>query len=215
MYISGPSGSFPFYGYVTDGVVGAYTYYNEASQEWGLVNSNATVVLKATSQNDIEIENNIHADAFKYHEPELRYVSVSGNLFQSASDIPHQINTFTNGTYVTQVTSGSLVAQVNIPDGAKISGMRVFCTDSFSGGSLITSFKVQQHGQYSRTAIVSTTTFQQASGDLELYDQPNTDTYIDYAQNHYYLEVFSDQWSGSANMRIDSVIIEYLVSEPD
>ncbi|MEZ6212591.1 MAG: hypothetical protein R3B46_15325 [Phycisphaerales bacterium] len=59
------------------------TYYNEASQEWGLVNSNATVVLKATSQNDIEIENNIHADAFKYHELSSGMFRYPENLFFS------------------------------------------------------------------------------------------------------------------------------------
>lgn len=100
MYVSGPAGSIPFYGYSVDGEVSAYSYFNAAENSLNFVGSSLITALRITSDTNVEVANEISADSYQYNSPKLNFYSVSGDAFHSASDDPFIASSGSWGAYI-------------------------------------------------------------------------------------------------------------------
>jgi len=213
MYISGPTDSFPFYGYSVNNAISAYTYFDSNNDSWNVVGAGGVTSLRVTSGNDVEVSNDITAESFQFETPKLNYYSISGNSFHSASNDSFLASGGIGGAYITNPGTGVLVAPVNLPHGARVTGMRVYCADTSALGSFSISLMYQEHGGSTFFSAASTNTAGFNSSDLTLTDIANHT--VNNNTRHYHIRVFSSNWSGSNSMRIDSVVIEYTTTEAD
>ena len=214
MYVSGPTGSFPFYGYSVNGNVSAYTYFNESDSSLNFVGSGLVTSMRITSANNVEIANDIQAESYQYETPKLSYHSISGEIFHSASTDTFFASSGTGGAYITNPGAGWLVAPVTLPHGATVTRMRVYANDVFAGGDMTIILHEQAHGGnfFGSVAGVSTTGLN--GTNLEIIEN-NIGAIINNNTSHYHIRVFSSSWPGTLDMRIKSVVIEYTTTEAD
>lgn len=207
MYISGPAGSQPFYGYSVNGGVSAYTSYTD--NRWRLFKDGAFRV-EVDPNNDLLVSEDVVADNFRFSSPKTRYYSVSGNAFKSHFD--YFANGGQGGAHL-EDPSGWLSAGVNLPHGARVTRMVAYCRDNVVGDMSV-SLSYQAHNGTGNFTMASVTTAGVAGSSLELVDSTIDSQIIDNINRHYVLRVFSSAWTGSqSDMRISSVLIEYEVDE--
>lgn len=213
MYMSGPAGSLPFYGYSVNNNISAYTFFDSNNESWNVVGAGGVTSLRVTSGNDVEVSNDITAESFQFETPKLNYYSISGNSFHAASNDPFFASSGTGGAYIATPGVGYLVAPVNLPHGATITRLRVYCDDNSATGDLSIGLNYQTHGgsTFFTAGGVSTAGF--SGSNIALFDDINH--VVNNNTRHYHMRVFSDSWSGSLSMRIDSVVIEYTTIEAD
>jgi len=215
MYVSGPADSRPFYGYSVDNDVNAYTYYDATSAEWRLVN-NSTEALVVDAQSDVRASNDVYADSFQFNAPKTRRVAVSGDLFRPwRSEVPYvSFLGGSTGAYVTQRGGDWMLAPITFPDGARVTKMIVYCTDT-SPGVLHVSLNAREHNGMSAPSVFSVSTKGLNNSTLQISDpvpEPSL-AVIDYSARHYSLFVQGDEWPGTEFMAIGSVVIEYTIDE--
>ncbi len=213
MYVSGPSGSFPFYGYSVDGEISAYSYFNGSDNSLNFVGASQFTSLRITAESNVEVTNDIQAESFQFETPKLNYYSVSGNSFHCASNDEFIASTGNGGAYIDTPGVGYLVAPVNLPHGASITRIRAYCDDTFATGDLLITLSYQTHGGVFFLNVGSISTSGLNGSNLALFDDVSHT--VDNNLQHYHLRVVSDNWSGSSSMRIKSVVIEYTTTEAD
>lgn len=206
MYISGPTGAQPFYGYSVNGAVNAYTSY--VNQTWALYKDGGTR-LTVDVNNNLVATNDVIAEGFRFESPKTRYLSVSGNAFKSHFD--YFANGGQGGAHLSD-PAGWLSAGVNLPDGARVVQMTAYCRDLVAG-DLTISLNYQEHNGSSNSAMASVSTEGLSGVSLVLQDPSVSSDIIDNQSRHYVLRVFSGSWPGTNDMRISSVVIEYEVDE--
>ena len=215
MFLSGPAGSFPYYGYSVDGATSAYTYFNSNDDSWNVVGAGAITSLRVTSDNNVEVARDIQAENYNYEAPKTRSLSVSGNTFFAGSGDPFAVATGVGGAYITTPGDfGWLVAPVNLPDGAIITRLRAFVTDT-AAGDISIRLRRSTHGASSGTTIAIVESLGTPGGVIELVDDAVTLPIVSNGDYSYYLRAYSANWPGNNTLRVDSVIVEYTVSEAD
>lgn len=215
MYISGPADSDPFYGYSVNNSVNAYTFYDSGSSEWRLVNNSSTVLV-AEDSGDIRITNDVQADSFEFDAPKTRRVAVSGDVFRPwSSTVPYfSFRTGSTGAYVATASNDWMIAPITFPDGATLTKMTVYCTDT-APGDLIIRLNERGHNDLFAPAVFNISTSGLNGATLELVDStpvPGREV-INYATHHYSLFVQGSIWPGNDTMVIGSVVIEYTIDE--
>ncbi|MHA7812080.1 MAG: hypothetical protein ACX94C_01620 [Phycisphaerales bacterium] len=213
MYISGPTDSFPFYGYSVNDAISAYTYFDSNNDSWNVVGAGGVTSLRVTSGNDVEVSNDITAESFQFETPKLNYYSISGNSFHCASNDPFFASSGSGGAYIATPGVGYLVAPVNLPHGATITRMRAYCDDNSATGDLSISLSYQTHGGSAFFTAGGVNTAGFSGSNIALFD--DFSHLVNNNTRHYHIRVFSSNWSGSNSMRIDSVVIEYTTTEAD
>ena len=213
MYISGPAGSFPFYGYSVDGEISAYSFFNGNDNSWSLVMPGGTA-LRVNSSNIAEFAQPPVASAYEFSSPKTSYHSISGEIFHAASSDTFFASGGTGGAYITNPGSGWLVAPVTLPHGATVTRMRVYANDVFAGGSMTITLQQQAHGGDFFGSLASVSTTGLNGTNLEIIDNSIGST-INNNTSHYHMRVFSSSWPGTLDMRIKSVVIEYTTTEAD
>ncbi|MEZ6212589.1 MAG: hypothetical protein R3B46_15315 [Phycisphaerales bacterium] len=215
MYISGPAGSFPFYGYSVDGDINAYSYFNASDNSLNFVGSGLITALRITSNSDVEVARDIQAESFQFETPKVSYHSISGEIFHSASSDTFIASSGTGGAYITNPGSGFLVAPVTLPHGATITRMRVYANDTFAGGDMTITLHQQAHGGSAFNSVASVDTSGLVGTNLELIDNTISFPSVNNNTGHYHIRVFSSSWPGTLDLRIKSVVIEYTTTEAD
>ena len=212
MYISGPAGSFPFYGYSVDGDVSAFTYFNSNDDSWNVVGAGSISAMRVTSDNNVHISRDIYAESYQFETPKLNYLSISGDSFYSGSGDDFFASGGSWGAYISNPGSGWLVAPVNLPHGSTVTRMRVYFDDT-SPSNMNVRLRRIAHGATGagQVAFVDTTGF--AGTSLQVNDNAPTGTLINNNLYHYHLRVYSDAWPGNSTLRIKSVVIEYTTDE--
>lgn len=214
MYVSGPSGSIPFYGYSVDGEVSAYSYFDAFENSLNFVGSSLFTALRITSDTNVEVTNEISADSYQYNSPKLNFYSVSGDAFHSASDDPFIASSGSWGAYISTPGLGWLVAPVSLPHGATITRMRVYLDDTAAGTMNVSIYKTG-HGSGTSSAIASVDSTGSNGTGIQLTDNFISSPSVFNDQFHYHIRVYSTNWSGSSSMLIKSVVIEYTTTEAD
>jgi len=213
MYISGPADSRPFYGYSTDGSVNAYHYYNSSTDEWVLI-TNLDESIRIDAQNEMTIANKINADAYRYKSPKTQVLSISGNVFHSSSG--NEFIASSGGAFFTDPGAGTLVAPVQLPQGAVLQSMTAYVGD-VAAESVAVSLRHEEHGGTTSIFIFYANSISMSGSNLQLTDttpQPDFQV-VDNYTGHYHLAAYSQNWPGTSGLRISSVVIEYTIEEVD
>ncbi len=105
-----------------------------------------------------------------------------------------------------------LVAPFEIPHGATVTGMTVYCGDT-AVGSMTVRLSYQTHGGtgFNTMSVVDTAGFN--SANLTLNGSTPFNNVIDHANGHYHIRVFSSSWPGNSTLRVSSVRIAYTIDE--
>lgn len=215
MYMSGPENSLPFYGYSTNENIDAYHYYNGVTGEWILV-SNSTEAVVFDVQNEMTVANNINADGYQYKSPKTQVLSISGSAFYSSSGIQFVVSPANGGAFQAQASSGSLVAPVQLPQGAVFQSMTAYVGDE-AAGDVAVSLRYRAHDNSDSSFVFYKDTSSSSGPSLVLTDTIPATGYetVDNYAGHYHLGVFSTAWPGNSTMRVTSVLIEYTIDEVD
>jgi hypothetical protein len=214
MYVSGPTGSFPFYGYSVNGGISAYSYFNESDNSLNFVGSGLVTSLRITSGNNVEVANDIQAESFQYETPKLNYCSISGDAFFAGSEDSFRASAGTGGTYINNGTSGWVVAPVNLPHGATVTRVRFYCNDVVAG-TLNMALQRRSHGGDLASTLASADTTGSNGMNLMFIDNTINNPFIDNNMYHYHIRVFSSAWATNLDLAIKSVVIEYTTNEAD
>lgn len=210
MYVSGPADSWPFYGYSTNDAIDAYHYYNSVTDSW-ILYSNGANALTVDSDHDLIVSNDVEAYSFRFSSPKVRYTSVSGDIFTSPSG-NYNASSSSGGAYMQDLGAHWLVAPVNLPHGAQVTEMTVFCDDT-AAGTMSVRLQFLSHGGSGFFSIADITTSGFNGSLLELTDSTIDYSVIDHENRHYHVRVYSSNWPGDASLRIKSVRIAYTIDE--
>ena len=215
MYVAGPAGSFPFYGYSIDSNVSAYTVVDD-SDNWKVVFDNGNVALSMSPQGDAVIARDAFADSFKFPSPKTNYASVMGDSFHAASEDPFTASSGGPGAFITSTGQGYLVAPVQLPHGATVSSVRFYYRDAAPNGDLSMSLIRKDHG-FSGFETIATASSSGVNNFniLTLEDTAIRSAIINNNFASYQLRVFSANWPGDSSLTIESVVIEYTTTEAD
>ncbi len=214
MYISGPTGSFPFYGYSVNGNISAYSYFNSSDDSLNFVGAGLVTAMRITSDNNVEVARDIQAESFQYETPKLSYCAISGDAFHSASGDPFQASSGTGGAFMTVATSGWLTAPVTLPHGATVIRMRAYFNDNVPGDMTI-NLNTRSHGGSIAQAVASISTTGFSGSSLQATTTTIVNPIINNNTTHYHIRVFSSGWPGNSSLAIKSVVIEYTTAEAD
>ncbi len=214
MYVSGPTNSFPFYGYSVNGDVSAFSYFNGNDDSLNFVGALGVNGFRLTAENNLEVANDVQAESYRYETPKLNYYSISGDSFHSASGDPFQASSGTGGAFITAPTVGWLVAPVNLPHGAVVTRMRVYFDDTIAADMTV-RLNRRNHGGTASSALAAVDTAGFFGTSIEAIDSSIDLSTINNNLYHYHMRVFSSGWPGNSNLRIKSVVIEYTTIEAD
>jgi hypothetical protein len=225
MYVSGPAGAFPFYGYANDGEISAYTYFDPNDTAWKLVNSNLFEVLSARSDNNIHVNNDlvvnkdVVAESFEFEQPKLHYHSIPGDIFTSITGDSYQISPQGAAYITTFGAPGELVAPLSLPHGATITKFRVIVDDLVTGDITVVIGRRDITSGLSVLPIVRiVTTIGGVSSAQQLLIDDEPPTGFDVINNNqytYHIRATSNNWNGTQDLSIRNVVIEYTTTEAD
>jgi|GEM_PF-1685257 len=225
MYTSGLKGSMPFYGYSVDGDISAYTTYQSLTSSWRLYSNNAERLV-VNSFGELEVFNHVIAsgsvvaDAFVYNSPKTHKIAISAKEFSPGRDVPYRSGSSgALGAYIEQNTAESLLASIPLPDGAVMTKMTAYCSDTYNSGSMTVRLQAFGHGANVLSTVFAVDTFGMTGSSIVLEDttpnELNNLNRINYETHHYILDVIGQVWPGNQTMSIGSVVIEYTVDEAD
>ncbi len=222
MYTSGLKGALPFYGYAADGDVLAYTYYQSSTNAWRLWSNNAERLL-VNELGELEVFNNIIAegevqgDEFVYTAPKTRHIAVSGDVFVPTREVPYASGIGVPGAFIAEPsTFGSMVAPINLPDGATLVSMTAHCTD-VAAGELNVRLVARNHNSTTHQTVFEVDTVGLSGFTLrpsDIMPSPSYDLVV-YEDFHYSVIVRGQDWPGDTSMCIRSVVVEYTMDGPD
>lgn len=213
IFVSGPEGALPYYGYSVDGSVNAYTYFDSSTNSWRLYKGGTALIVDASR--DLIVTNDVIADNFEFSAPKSNYLSIAGDAFVSGSNDSFFSSIGNGGAYISSAGQGWLVAGVNLPHGATINRVRFFVTDTSAAGDMSLHLERLRNGFSGFTAIADLDTTGFNGTFLERIDSTISNPVVDNNLYHYHLRIYSDNWSGSPSMRIQSVVIEYTTTQAD
>jgi hypothetical protein len=158
----------------------------------------------------VQAEGDVYADSVQYNEPRTHVCSVTGSIFQPASDVDYVAAYGMGGAYIRSAAGAALVAPVNLLHGAQVTKFTAHYKDSAASSDM--SIRLDRHtlaaGGYSTLAKV------QSSGtpgnDSGIDDTINFEE-VDNKAYGYLIYVYSAKWS--SDLRIWGVSIEYTISE--
>lgn len=212
MYVSGPAGSVPFYGYSVDDQINAFTFVDPNTSDWILVNNGDTALISDSSQN-LTVAGDTVADSFQYSSPKTSYLSVPASAFHSTSNQDYTYNFGFGSVRITNASNAKLVAPVQLPHGASITGMRVYGFDN-SAIADVTIELIRFANTKSLLTISSVSTFGSPIA-FELIDSINPPVVVDNSSHSYSLSIASVNWPGNILLDVQNIVIEYTTTEAD
>lgn len=156
------------------------------------------------------LDGDIVVSSISYSTPRTHYYSVGGEHFQPLSNIDFASGGGCGGAYLIS-GSGTLVAPVNLPDGATVTSFKVFFYD-VSSSDMTVSLNAQNLGSCSYIELAKV----QSDSDTGYYNKVdssiNPDNKIVDNQNYaYHIKAYSDSWSSS--LKIKGAVISYTIDE--
>ncbi len=212
MFVSGPADSKPFYGYSIDNQINAFTFFDPDTSNWILVND-GSVALTSDSALNLIVEGNAVADSFEFSTPKRSYLSVPASAFHSTSNEDYTYNFGFGSVRITNASNAKLVAPVQLPHRASITGMRVYGFDN-SAVADVTIELIRFANTKSLSTISSVSTFGTPIA-YQLIDSINPPVIVDNSSHSYSLSISSVNWPGNILLDVQNIVIEYTTSEAD
>ena len=165
----------------------------------------------------LQVVGDISADRVAYNAPRTHHFSVGdGAFFSARSSQPFETSFGAGGTFMTATGSGVLVAPVQLPDGAVVTGLKVFFVDD-SGEDIIATLMLKSHTTIGFTfmASVDTSAATPSPSAQSLEDSTIISPTIDNVNNSYHVRAFSSNWPGTNALRISGAVVTYTIAEAD
>ena len=156
------------------------------------------------------LQGDIVVGSISYSSPRTHYYSVGGEHFQPLSNIDFVSGGGCGGAYLIS-GSGNLVAPVNLPEGATVTGFEVYFYD-VSNNDMAVSLNVQnlKTCNYNELASIESDT---NTGYYNKADSSINPSYkiVDNQNYAYHIKAQSDAWSSS--LKIKGAVISYTIEE--
>lgn len=154
------------------------------------------------------VAGNLKTSRVTYSSPRTHYFIVGSEGFVPGSNVAY-VNTYGNGGANIVSGSGALVAPVHLPQGAVVTGFKVFFNDTSAGDmTVILDGQYMTSGGYFSMAIVSSSgTAGYYSGTDTTISSPTIDNTI-YSYDVY---AYSSAWD--SNLKIKGALITYTINE--
>lgn len=172
--------------------------------------SSDVVALLGNTDGGSVLTGDVVVSSISYSTPRTHYYSVGGEHFQPLSNIDFASGGGCGGAYLIS-GSGALVAPVNLPDGATVTGFKVFFYD-VSSSDMSVSLNAQNLRSCSYIELAKV----QSDSDTGYYSRVDSsvDTsnkVVDNQNYAYHIKAYSDSWSSS--LKIKGAVISYTIDE--
>ena len=152
----------------------------------------------------------IIVSSISYSTPRTHYYSVGGEHFQPLSNIDFASGGGCGGAYLIS-GSGTLVAPVNLPDGATVTSFKVFFYDVSSS-----DMSVSLNAQNLKTCSYIELAKVQSDSNAGYYSRIDSsidpsNKVIDNQNYAYHIKAYSDSWSSS--LKIKGAVVGYTIDE--
>lgn len=134
-------------------------------------------------------------------------LSIPAEAFVSASGDPVSTSFGTGGAYPATAGSDAMVAPVQIPNGAIITGFTVWVVDNVAGSVSITLFKRLLNGN--SFPSIGTVTSSGASTAYQQLNSPTLSAIVNNSTTGYVLRAYSSPWPGNSNLKIGGARVTY------
>lgn len=159
---------------------------------------------------DLVINGEITVDRVLYSSPRTHYFSVGGEHFQPWSTTDYASGGGCGGAYLIS-GSGTLVAPVNLPNGAVVTSFKVFFYDVSSEDMTVylyaQNLNTCSYGELARVQSDSTSGYYNKSDSTI----DTTLRVINNRQYAYHIKAYSDSWSSS--LKVKGAVIRYTIDE--
>ncbi|MBI4722195.1 MAG: hypothetical protein HY769_04235 [Candidatus Stahlbacteria bacterium] len=148
----------------------------------------------------------IYADTAAYCVPDTNYFVVGGEAFVPGANVDYY-NTYGNGgAYIAITGSGALVAPVHLPQGAVVTGFKVFFDDNSASDMTVHLARLNlAAGAYNWMATVSSTSI---TGYGSGTDESISYATIDNTAFGYHIYAYSTAWD--SNLKIMGAVVTYI-----
>ena len=192
------------------GFLGIGVYGSQNGQGWGVFGDSASgygVVAHSGATNAIWADGSIKADKLVYSSPRTHYLSVPGDVFRPqsiSSSVGFRSLTGGGGAYFTAGSETTVVAPLNLPDGAVITSFHFYFYDNSSQSltAEIDRYNPALGGSYFNVTASSSIGFT-GDGDQTVYPS-GSESVIQNNGLFYLIIVYSNgTWSSAGiNLRV-------------
>ncbi|MBL4590738.1 MAG: hypothetical protein JKY96_02135 [Phycisphaerales bacterium] len=155
----------------------------------------------------------VFADRYVYNIPKTQVISVSGRTFVSGSDNPFRVTN--GGVYQASAGPGTLFAPLHIPNGALITSITVYCSDTALGTMNVSVSYESNINPGFLIPMSQASTLGSNGANLVISGNSPTNATIHYASRNYFVSVASSNWPGGSSLQLGSVVVEYTIDEVD
>ncbi len=172
-------------------------------------NSGGVDVCTVDESGNLTASGDVKANRVVYSSPRTQYFVVGSEGFVPGSNVDY-VNTYGNGgAYISASGGHALVAPVHLPQGAVVTGFKVFFYDNSSGDMTVAlQLQYMTGGGYASLAQVS-------SSGIAGYDNRTTASIsyatIDNTIRSYHVYAYSTAWD--SNLKIKGALVTYTISE--
>ena len=184
-------------------------YFNGDTYTSGNTNTNGNTY----STGKIICNDTVKAKDFKYNTPKVHYLSVPSSAFIASSNTYSYYNCGgSGGAAILTPGSGILSAPVYLPQGATVTGFKVYFYDSGTPDLNVYLYIFYPAGVYNAMANIVTSG---SSGFGYLSASTITNAVIDNLNYSYLIYAYCSGWDGTYNLRIMSALITYTTKEAE
>jgi len=210
--------SLPFYGYATQGGIRAYHYYDPTTEE---LIFNVDGLLPVVMDAEGLVTGSLRANGISYKAPQTRTLTLGPEAFRPRVSEPGFVSGSSDGrAFGPAGSTTSMVAPLNLPEGAVIDQIRFYHRDTDPTGFM--QIQLRRVGTTSITTSevlgVAQTPLTASSFTFTVFTNASiSDPTIKNTDHSYALWIApSPSWTGSGNtLSIRGVEITYTVTEPD
>lgn len=225
MYVNTPgNSSLPFYGYsIGNGSRICYTYFQGSTQTWIVNNLGDHLAVQAngnvgigvpinSAATKLDVGGTVRATQFAYAFSVSNTRSIPGCAFRAADSSHQQISEVAaSGTYLAaSVASGTLMAPLDLPDGAIVTNITAYVYDNGVGAFTLRLIR-RPHGQFGQSTAATSANSINTGVIQTISAAPNLT--IANGTNSYYLSVEHGDWQGGSSS-LFSATITYSVAAP-
>lgn len=147
-----------------------------------------------------------------YSTPRTHYFSISSEAFVPGSNVGYYNSYGQGGAYIREAISGAMVAQVNLPHGATVTGYTVYYRDNAANDMSVTFYR-QSLTQGFYSSVTSVTTSGQSTDWRSVSAASFGAPIIDNLSWGYLIYAFANPWDVAGELEIKGVVIAYTLSE--
>jgi hypothetical protein len=151
------------------------------------------------------------ATSLKYTSARTHYLTIGSAAFDTTNDTASfaKAQGDSGGAWQTAPTGGYLVATVNLPDRAVVTGFRAYFDDNSTHILSASLYRESLNGNYGQMAMVSSSG---AAGYMSKSTTSIDNPVVDNLHYAYEVDAFATDWD-APNLKIKGAVITYTINE--